>query len=614
MVSPKLVAVVAGLAVAAAPAGAPPILDYLTQTIDWYQDFTSQALSPDAAELVYFSEGRRTALEVLRLAFQYARGQVALAPAATPAPSGQPQPSRGLNAQVLQRMAQEAEAHVKLEQDELQTLLGQLASTQKADRPALEQHLAEARSELSLEEARLETVRGYLDFLGPGAAAATGLSARIDELERSVPEARADDTRATPAAPQKTQLQQAAPTGILALSTDLLSLARKRRNLRQSIAKAQAVRALVIKLRDPLEGELRTTLQQGDQLTGAPDTNDPAMLAERRKVVDELTAHFRKVSGALLPLGKQAVLLDGFTASLTEWHTTVAREFDDELGSLFVRLIVLVVAVSLILAASELWRRATFRYVQDVRRRHQFLLLRRIVVAVALTLFIVFALATEIGSLATFAGFITAGLAVALQNVILSIAAYFFLIGKYGVRIGDRVQISGVNGDVIDIGLVRLHLLELGPGAQPTGRVVVFSNAVLFQPAANFFKQLPGSSFTWHRVSLTLSPGSDYKLAETRLLSAIERVFAEYQAALEAQHRRVSQELAFPLSALKPQSQLRLTDAGLEMIIRFPVPLESASAIDDRMTRSLLEEIRREPGLRLVGTGAPKIEDAAHAT
>ena len=504
----------------------------------------------------------------------------------------------------------EAESHVKVEQDELQSLLRQLVSTPRRDRPSLEQHIAEARSELQLEEARLETVRGYLDFLGPGAAGATGLSARIDELERSVPEARSEDARATQAPSAKPQVAQAVPTGILALSTDLVSLARKRRNLRQSIEKAQAVRALVIKLRDPLENELRTTLRQGDALTSAPDTADAGLLADRRKAVDELTVHFRKVSAALLPLGKQAVLLDAFTASLAEWHTTIAREFDDESGSLLVRLVVLIAAVAVILAASELWRRATFRYVQDVRRRHQFLLLRRIVVALALTVFIVFALATELGSLATFAGFITAGLAVALQNVILSVAAYFFLIGKYGVRIGDRVQISGVNGDVIDIGLVRLHLLELGPGAQPTGRVVVFSNAVLFQPSANFFKQLPGSSFTWHRVSLTLSPGSDYKLAETRLLKAIERVFEEYKATLEAQHRRVSQDLAFPLSELKPQSQLGLTDAGLEMIIRFPVPLESASAIDDRMTRSLLEEIEREPGLRLVGTGAPKIEDA----
>lgn len=57
----------------------------------------------------------------------------------------------------------------------------------------------------------------------------------------------------------------------------------------------------------------------------------------------------------------------------------------------------------------------------------------------------------------------------------------FFLIGKYGVRVGDRVQVAGVTGDVVDVGLVRLHLLEVGADGLRTGRVVVFSNAVLFQ-------------------------------------------------------------------------------------------------------------------------------------
>lgn len=86
-----------------------------------------------------------------------------------------------------------------------------------------------------------------------------------------------------------------------------------------------------------------------------------------------------------------------------------------------------------------------------------------------------------------------AGVAVALQNVILSIAGYFFLIGKFGLRIGDRVQISGVTGEVVEIGLVRIHVMELGGNGgdvQPTGRVVAFSSSFVFQPTAGMFKQI----------------------------------------------------------------------------------------------------------------------------
>jgi len=310
----------------------------------------------------------------------------------------------------------------------------------------------------------------------------------------------------------------------------------------------------------------------------------------------------------VLPLGEQTVLLDAFTSGVTEWHATVDSELDDVFRSLLLRVGALLFAVTVILTASEFWRRATFRYVPDARRRAQFLLLRRIVVALALTFFIVFALVTEIGSIATFAGFITAGLAVALQNVILSVAAYFFLIGKYGVRVGDRVQISGINGDVIDIGLVRLHLMELGDDGQSTGRVVVFSNAVLFQPTANFFKQIPGSNFSWHQVSLTLSAGSDYQAAEARLMKAVQGVYERVRGSLDAQHARISKELTVTVSELVPRSRVRLTESGLEVVIRFPVPLESAVTIDDEVSRAVLAAVKAAPELNLAGSGTPKIE------
>jgi len=155
----------------------------------------------------------------------------------------------------------------------------------------------------------------------------------------------------------------------------------------------------------------------------------------------------------------------------------------------------MIIAVVFVVGAA--WRRAIFRYVQEPRRRYQFLLFRKIVIWIAVGAIIAFTFATELGSVATFAGLLTAGVAVALQNVLLSVAGYFFLIGKYGIRVGDRVQIAGVTGEVVDIGLVRLHLLELGSGgrdAQPSGRVVAFSNSIVFQPTSGVFKQIPAQA------------------------------------------------------------------------------------------------------------------------
>jgi small-conductance mechanosensitive channel len=78
---------------------------------------------------------------------------------------------------------------------------------------------------------------------------------------------------------------------------------------------------------------------------------------------------------------------------------------------------------------------------------------------------LLFHFANELGALATVVGFAAAGIALTLQNVILSLAGYFYLNGRYGMRVGDRVQIGGIHGDVLEIGLFKMTLMELGGDA-----------------------------------------------------------------------------------------------------------------------------------------------------
>jgi small-conductance mechanosensitive channel len=111
-------------------------------------------------------------------------------------------------------------------------------------------------------------------------------------------------------------------------------------------------------------------------------------------------------------------------------------------------------------------------------------------------LIVLFAFAFNLSSLATFLGLVSAGITVALQNVILAVVGYFLLIGKLRMRIGDRVQISGVRGEVINIGLMQFQLQELDTlTEQPTGRIVSFSNSfVLVSPATGLFKGIHSSA------------------------------------------------------------------------------------------------------------------------
>jgi small-conductance mechanosensitive channel len=593
------------------------VINFLNQNIDWYhQIWQEDQVSADPADVLFVDQDRQNALETLRLAFDFAR---AAAPLLGPEAATENQSGAVGRYQSLLSAAQAAEDEVKQTQAELDSDRKSLATARGANRKKLQSTVDELQSELALDQERSQTLHQLVQFITGGAGSGGNLAAKIDELERSVPELQASTqnqakTASSSAAQASSPSQHSVASGAVSLLEDVFSRSHVEGILNRRIRSTNELARASQKLRAPLIAEVTAIAQQGEQAAKAADTSDAAQLEQLKKQIDSLNRKFKQASAVLLPLNKQQVLFDFYNSNLIRWRDVSKTQYAAALRKLLLRLAIFGIVIAVFFILAEMWRRAVFRYVHDYRRRYQFLLLRRIVLWCAIAITVAFALANEIGSIATFAGLITAGIAVALQNVIMAIAGYFFLIGKYGVRVGDRVQISGVTGDVIDIGLVRLHLMELGGTGierQPTGRVVVFSNAVVFQPTASFFKQIPGTNFVWHEVSLTLAPDSDFSVAEQRVLGAVEKVYADYREQIEEQYREMERNLNITSGPPKPRSQLRVTQSGLEVVVRYPVALQTAMEIDDRVTRELLRSLAQPPRLRLVGTGTPNIQPVA---
>jgi small-conductance mechanosensitive channel len=302
------------------------------------------------------------------------------------------------------------------------------------------------------------------------------------------------------------------------------------------------------------------------------------------------------------------VLLGIYETTLNNWRDSIRDEERDDLRQLLLRLGVLALMITLVFVLGDIWRRASFRYVHDTRRRYQTLLMRRIVIWTAVVIIVIVTFATQLGSVFTFAGLITAGIAVAMQNVITSIVGYFFLIGKYGLRVGDRVSVAGVTGEVVDIGLVRIHLMELGgPGdSQPSGRVVAFSNSIVFQPTAGIFKQIPGTNFIWHELKLTLASETDYHSAKDRIVKAVDSALGHYRENIDSQRRTVERNLStVSAGELQPKVRLHYTASGIEATVRYPVEIEKATDIDDHLMRELLSAVEQEPKLKLISAEMP---------
>ena len=600
------------------------VIGYLNQTIDWYRRLAAEEqAATDSNDALFLGENKQLANQIMRLSFDFAKAQAQLLSAQGHSAANVDESAASARFQSLSQAAAKAEARAHDTQVELEGLKQQLQSAPRAKRLSLQSAVDEVQSELDLAQARSETLRSILQFATTAGNSGKGsLLAQIEELQRALPEVSGTapstpsagqvNAPAAPGAASTASLSRhVEPNGLLDLFFDLFALTRKMRVLDDAGSLTDSLTESSKKLRSPLVKRISDDAKRGDDLVNEPDSTDPVALDQQRREFVALTARFKQASAVAVPLGKQSILLDLYRNNLSRSRSTVKSQYMVEGKNLLLRLGVLGFVLAVVFALSEIWRRATFRYVKDLRRRYQFLLLRRIVLWFVVITIVIFAFATEIGSLATFAGLITAGVAVALQNPILSVLGYFFLIGKYGVRVGDRVQISGITGDVVDIGLVRLHLMEVAGGGserQPTGRVVAFSNAVVFQPTGSFFKQIPGTNFVWHDVCLMLAPDSDYKLAEQRMLGAVEAVYAGYREKIEAQHLQMERILNVVVDVPKPQSRLRLTQTGLEVVIRYPLELGSAAQVDDQVTRELLNALEQAPKLKLVGTGTPNIQ------
>ena len=580
------------------------LLAHLNAAINWYKNLTTQVPpGQEPSDTIYSTNAENLGAEVVRLAFQSARAQAALT--TQPNSNNGGQNAEGASAESADRYAQfENEVSQRIADDQSKIDALKSSRSRNASNATQEQSL---EGKLALDQATLNAVQQMKKFVENSNSGGTGLERSINELARSVPEVFNSNSQSsgkteTPAAANKGQAVQ--PSGLLGqlviLYKEMLSI----RSIEQRLGENDEIQTIANTLRAPLRTKLTATVQQGKTLG--------AQSGVTKAQYDALTAQFKQLSAALLPLSEEILVLDQSRSNLLNWrraHTTESRRL---LISIIFRVAVIALAIGIIFGLAEAWRRLTFRYVRDPRRRRQFLVLRRFIMGFFICLVIIMGFISEFSSLATFAGFVTAGIAVGLQTVLLSVAAYFFVIGRYGIRIGDRVSIAGVTGDVVELGLVRFYVMEYtasGPDLFPTGRIVVFSNSVLFQATTPLYKQLPGTHYTWHEAVLPLANGADQALLQKSLQDATQSVFNDFSREAEWQ-QALNYNMEITLKPPAPEQHLQFGDSGAELVVRYPVDLHRSAEMDQKMVEALMNAIARNEKVAKGISGTPKIRTA----
>lgn len=190
-------------------------------------------------------------------------------------------------------------------------------------------------------------------------------------------------------------------------------------------------------------------------------------------------------------------------------------------------------------------------------------------------------------------GFITAGLAFAMQEVIGALAGWVSIASGRLYRVGDRVDVGGVRGDVIDITPLRTKLMEMGSpqestswvgGRQLTGRLVSVSNKSVF--TAPVFNYSAAFDFLWEELVVPVPYEEDWSRAESVLTDAVREVSAKRDAqdAIE----RMRRTYPIPAADLEPRVFVRATDNWIELAARFVVPVRTARGAKDEITRHVL--------------------------
>lgn len=203
-------------------------------------------------------------------------------------------------------------------------------------------------------------------------------------------------------------------------------------------------------------------------------------------------------------------------------------------------------------------------------------------------------------------GLATAGIAFAMQEVVGAVAGWFNILSGGIFRVGDRIEMGGVRGDVIDITPLRTKVMEIGSvnneatpvqGRQYTGRIVAISNKATFtEPVYNYSAAF---EFIWEELTLPIGYGGDWSRAEQILTEEARRVSASSGAQEAIRH--MARRYPVPRAEVEPRVFAKATDNYLELSARFVVPIRTARSVKDDLIRTVMARFEAD-GIEVAST------------
>lgn len=286
--------------------------------------------------------------------------------------------------------------------------------------------------------------------------------------------------------------------------------------------------------------------------------------------------------------------MDPFLNQLQRWL------FDPMVGRMVVvvvGLIILNIFTGFLHRSMEIrFRSSEFRY-----RLHKIIKLFGYILSMLL---IVVVFSDYLGRWTVAFGVAGAGIAFALQEVIASTAGWVGISFGGFFALGDRVQLGGITGDVIDIGILRTTIMETGQwvkGDQYNGRIVRVANSFIFkEPVYNYTADFP---YLWDELVVPIHHGSDFKLARRILLKVADEVVGGHTADAAMKWQEMTRKYMIEKAVVEPMVLMAVTDNWLEFTLRYIVDYKRRRTTKDLIYTRLLEEFAETEGkIRVAST------------
>lgn len=275
--------------------------------------------------------------------------------------------------------------------------------------------------------------------------------------------------------------------------------------------------------------------------------------------------------------------------------------FDLQLGDPVVQRILL---TALLLVAAfvltKLGQRLVARYIDDPARRYRASKFIGHTASLIALLAVVGIWSARLGSLLAILTLIAAGLTIAMRDVVLSFVGWVDIALRSPFEQGDRIEINGIRGDVVDIRLLHSTLMEINgwiESDQSTGRLVHIPNSWVYQHAV--YNYTRGFNFLWNEIPVTLTFRSDWKAAREIMLELAEESAEIVEQQAMQQLRRLSREYLIHFSILTPFVYVKITEDGIRLTLRYLCEVRKRRGTTHAITLGILERFQEHGQIEL---------------